>query len=434
MGDKGVEVDRAAPVSKVPLQATYRTLPWVILGILSASLFYTYFLQTAIAPILPLVQAEFDLSFSMAGILVSAYFFASAFAQIPSGILADRYSPHKIVVVALTIFLSATVLFVLIPQPLVAIAARAIMGFSSGFIFVPSIRAVVAWFEPSKVGRAVGIIGSSAFAGGSMANLIMPSMTQALEAWRPAYSILVAVGFALPLTSIIILATLRHVIQIARKSPRGSTKLSESIPTVLRNTVAWRISLMQFLYFGAFFGLLSWIPTALISRGTEHLLVSLLSAMLPFGAILGFFLSGWMADRIRKRRPVLTLNLVVFTASTAGLALLLEGSADPLLVLLPVIFLTGMSWAGNVINVIQIADIFPKDRVGTATGVMNAAAWVGSTLSPIMIGMILDSGYAFGQAFLAVAALQIITLILAVITPETARGETKSHLPHHHPQ
>ena len=94
----------------------------------AAGYFMSYLLRGTNAVIAPQLAREFGLSAADIGVLTSAYFAAFAAAQIPLGVLLDRYGPRR--VNAMLFVIAATGAFVYAQAnsvPMLAIG-RALIG------------------------------------------------------------------------------------------------------------------------------------------------------------------------------------------------------------------------------------------------------------------------------------------------------------------
>ena len=398
--------------------------PWKILLVTGLAIFSAYLLQSAIAPVLDLLIADFEVNFTTAGLLVSAYFFSYAASQIPSGILADLFRPGRILTVALLALISGSLIFISTQNLWLALASRILMGLGAGLIFPPAIRLIVQWFRGRGVGRALGAFASCAFLGSFAANIAIPLLTSALQGWRPSYLAVALPTLAIPLVTWFTLGRLpRNRIGDEDSMPVDGQKGSGvGLSTILRSALskrrAWAVYLVQMTYFGGFFGVLTWMPLYLLSKGLDHVSAGFITSLAPLGAVLGLVLTGWASDRWKRRRLLLTLFLPVFAGLVAVLAVLPEYVVEGRLLVVPLSFALGFFWSGNVINLQQIADIFPTAQVGTAIGVMNTFSWVGSTAYPAIIGFVLDATQSYSVGFGLLVLAEAVTLILVRLTPE----------------
>eukprot|EP01084_Bolivina_argentea_P182081 314414_1 len=95
-----------------------------------ASMFFCMatFFQQSVSPITDVLESELNLTLSDIGILSSSYFLSYLAAQIPFGILLQKYSHHKILLIVSIILTCCFILFGLIKSLIFATILRIISG------------------------------------------------------------------------------------------------------------------------------------------------------------------------------------------------------------------------------------------------------------------------------------------------------------------
>ena len=80
----------------------------VILAVLTLTYFTENFLRSAPSALSPILIDELGLSYGMAGVLFSSYFFLYALMQVPSGILSGVLGPRRTIVTFTRITVAGT--------------------------------------------------------------------------------------------------------------------------------------------------------------------------------------------------------------------------------------------------------------------------------------------------------------------------------------
>jgi predicted MFS family arabinose efflux permease len=75
----------------------------LILAAVSLTYFTENFLRSAPSALTPVLMDELGLTYAMAGLLISSYFFLYAVMQLPAGILSDRFGPTR-TIIGFTVF------------------------------------------------------------------------------------------------------------------------------------------------------------------------------------------------------------------------------------------------------------------------------------------------------------------------------------------
>lgn len=132
-------------------------------------------------------------------------------------------------------------------------------------------------------------------------------------------------------------------------------------------------------------------------------------------ASIGFVLGGRLADTIGRRRvlaggiPVATLGIVTSFA-VGGWAMWASAFVGGLV--------AGMSFPAFSV---YRTELFPTGRRGMAGGLIAALALLGGSVGLIVAGALLDAGWSYGQTMMVLAAAQVVTAAVVLVTyPETA--------------
>ncbi|HXZ44191.1 MAG TPA: MFS transporter, partial [archaeon] len=136
------------------------------------------------AAVLPLVQREWGLSNSGAGMIFSAYqvgYIASSFIL---SYMTDRIKARTIFIVSAMWSVIANLLFALLAvDQTSAIIYRALAGLGMGGTYMPGLKLVADRFPSAQRGRAVGYF-TSAFVFGAAASTLLSGTIGSLAGWR----------------------------------------------------------------------------------------------------------------------------------------------------------------------------------------------------------------------------------------------------------
>ncbi len=128
--------------------------------------------------------------------------------------------------------------------------------------------------------------------------------------------------------------------------------------------------------------------------------------------VLASFIAGVAADRF-SRTDVIALSCLVWSVITC-----LQGRVDSFSQLLPLRGALGVSQAFlNPAVYSLIAEIFPKNLIGTATGIYSGGIYIGGGLASLSI--LLDKFIGWRSSFIAIGLAGIVLSILAkILVPE----------------
>ena len=165
------------------------------------------------------------------------------------------------------------------------------------------------------------------------------------------------------------------------------------------------------------------LPLFAKSLNSPDAVIGLIAAISPIAGIVLSFPIGFLADRLGKKKLLVT-SALVFT--TAPLLYLIISNAW---MLIPVRFFHGMATAilGPVASAI-ICDAYP-DTKGVRLGLYSSTTLVGRTLAPLLGGLILSlftSFHGFSSyklVYIAVFIMALPVLFLSFAAPDDKDGE-----------
>ncbi|MGQ9692435.1 MAG: MFS transporter, partial [Thermaceae bacterium] len=149
------------------------------------------------------------------------------------------------------------------------------------------------------------------------------------------------------------------------------------------------VGVLAFSFAGGFLALQTlWAGAYLYSLGYAPVQVGNLLFPYSFSAVLGFLLSGYLADRFGTSRPLLLLRLLV-----------------------PAYLLLGFFGAFNVLTLTQARTLVPSSLRGRATTLVNLMGIGGTFLLQWGMGVVVGS-LGYGAAFVGLLILQGLALAL----------------------
>jgi MFS family permease len=195
-----------------------------------------YYLSCLFRTINALISGQLtsDLSLDAAdlGLLTSVYFLTFAAAQIPIGVLLDRYGPRRVQSVLLLVAAVGAALFGASQGFLPLVAARAMIGLGAAAALTAGLKAIILWFPKERVALVNGY-------------MIMLGALGAVTATAPAERLIDWTGWR-GLFEILAVATAASalVIYLVVPDPVASPKSATpvSLKTVYADSRFWRLA------------------------------------------------------------------------------------------------------------------------------------------------------------------------------------------------
>lgn len=377
----------------------------------AAGYYLSYLFRTINALISGRLSSDTGLGTADLGLLTSVYFLVFAAAQIPVGILLDRFGPRRVQSALLLIAAAGAGLFSISTGLLSLLIARAMIGLGVAAALTAGLKSIVLWFPRERVALLNGY-------------MIMLGSLGAVTATAPAEHLLAWMGWQ-QLFEILAATTGATAVLIYFVVPeRVIIPSTASIPVTLNSVFGdrrfWRISPLSATCVGSAWSLQGlWASPWLTDvEGLDR--ASLVGQLFIMSIVLsaGAWLFGTTVHCIRRRgfgaETILAVVAVLFIA--AELALILR-------VPLPSIWLwsvVAIAGAATVVSFAVIADYFSPELAGRANGALNVLHFGWAFLAQYATGLILEkwstedghrSILAYQVAFGLNVAVQIAALV-----------------------
>ncbi|MCA1529433.1 MULTISPECIES: MFS transporter [Bradyrhizobium] len=392
------------------ISTAWRRIAFVFLPFASGY-YLSYLFRTINALIASRLSSDTGLGTADLGLLTSVYFLVFAAAQIPIGILLDRFGPRRVQSVLLLIAAAGAGLFAVSTSFLSFLIARGMIGLGVAAALTAGLKSIILWFPRERVALLNGYMIMLGSLGAVTATAPLEHLL-AWMGWRQLFEILAAATGA---TAILIYVVVPE---------RGNVPSTASTPTTLSSVFGdrrfWRMAPLSATCVGSAWSLQGlWASPWLtdvegLDRAALVRQLFIMSIVLSCGAVL----FGMTVHHIKRRgigvEAVLGMVAVLFIA--AELVLILRA---PLSSILPwsVVAIVGTA---TVVSFAVIADYFPPELAGRANGALNVLHFGWAFLAQYATGLILEQwsandGHrplqAYQVAFGFNVALQIAALV-----------------------
>lgn len=273
-------------------------LIWLIAGIFYL---YEFIHRIALSVMLPELSAAFNVSNAMLSNLSAYYFLAYAIAQLPVGLLIDRYGTRLLLTIACLSIAIASFMFAITSNIWIANFSRIIIGLSSAFAFVGCLKLAATWFPGTKFAFVVGLTNLlgvlGAIVGGNPIALAVDAF-----GWR-------SVMFSSGILGLCITFLLWHFVRDGKLQP---SKLSKKLSAVLSNKQSWFISIFAgcmvapIVAYSELWGVSFLMQAYDLSRP----LAAQISTTAFVGIALGGPIIGWLSDHYRQRTFFMWLGML----------------------------------------------------------------------------------------------------------------------------
>ena len=375
--------------------------------------------------LVPYLLAELQLSYALAGTLVSAYMLSIALAITPVGIVGDRLGGRRVLIAGTAAMIAGSFLFGIANSFPLAFFSRILTGLGATAAISMTGPVAAYWFSVRQfrvvhgVGTGIGKVGSVA------AMWVVPPLILVVG-WRLGFGAVSLAGPIALAAAVLILASKPADVGLppvdafagpARQQQEGESRLG--LWQVLRRPSVAPLCFASFFYFAAYFGSINWLPSYLAEvLKLDKVGAGFQSGIVAWGTIVGYLLTGPAANRLGRCRPLYTGGFLL--AGVLITILALDVSSLPGWILPPFFLLLGIACSGLLFMTPMLAVLVPRGSLATASGLVFTTSYLGAVAMPPLMGMVADSTGSLAQGFWLTAACGFLGAVASLFIHEPA--------------
>lgn len=401
-------------------QNNYR---WRIIALLFFATTINYIDRQVIGILKPFIASDLGWNEADYGYIVTAFQVAYAIGLITTGRFLDKFGTRIGYLWAIVVWSLSGIAHAAARGVVSFAAARFALGIGESANFPAAVKSVAEWFPKKERAFATGLFNSGSTVGAVIAPVIVSGITLTFG-WQWAFIITGALGF------IWVFFWLASY-QIPEKHPKVS---AEELQYILQDqdeadpggNVGWAklfqhketyaICFTRFISDWVWWFFLFWIPDFLnkthgIDIKEVVIPLILIYAVSSVGGIAGGWLSskfiqiGKSVDYARKTSIIICALIV--------LPVVLVSQVQSLWIAVVLIAFAAaghQGWASNIFTI--VSDVYPKNAVGSMTGLSGFAGAVGGALSASFVGLLLESTGSYFLIFLTASSVYLINWII----------------------
>lgn len=371
--------------------------------------FLSYLYRSANAVIGPVLTQELAIGAGSLGLLTSAYFFAFACAQLPLGMLLDRFGSRRVESGLLLIAAAGAVIFALGHRVGELAIGRALIGLGVSACLMAAFKAFSLWFAPERQASLTGWIMT---AGGLGALAATAPLEAALHftGWREIF---------LALAGLTVLVAFWLFASVPEKTtdtrPEPFVAQWQGVKQIFASRHFWRFAPLGLAITGGFMALqglwaTSWLMQ--VNGYTRTIAAEHLAAM-SIAMLIAYVLIGLLTTALARRgiKPITLLTGAIGLALLTLLLIVTQSIAHSYALWIAYSAFSGF----GTLAYSQAAAGFPVALAGRANTAFNLMVFIGAFAVQWGLGLLIEQLGNLGQgaanahqiAFSALLAMQI---------------------------
>ena len=368
--------------------------------------------------ILPIIGKELGLSYSQIGLIMTCQYIAGAVANIPGGVLVDTVG-RKGVLMATSLFWVGFpyLLMGFTHSYLMLLGCVALVGFGNS-LWHPTAIPTLARRFPERKGLVLSLHGMGGNVGDAIAPIVVGALLAALS-WREVVVLNVVPGVVIALLLFVFLGTLKlgGGRREAARDP-GAQSLRDyfrGLPELFRNRGLILLSTSSAFRSMTQNALLTFLPVYLAyEMGYSPFWVGACMFALQTAGFAAAPVAGHLSDRMGRKSVMMTSM-----AMTAVVLVFMALAGKSLAFVFFVAVLGFFLYAIRPVMQAWLLETTPRNMGGTSIGVLFGAQALGSSIGPLLGGLVADS-YGLTATFAFLAATIVAANLFILFMPKTA--------------
>lgn len=363
--------------------------------------FLSHFYQLCLPPLFLAWQPAFHISFAELGLVVAVMAAVTALLQTPVGFLVDRHGARFYLVGGVALMAAGIALMAIATSFWELVVFAALSGVGNSVVHPADYSILSGSISHERTGRAFALHTFAGNVGFSVAPPVMAGLMWAIG-WRWGVGLVGLAG--LPLVAAVLWQSGILVDGKEKRHERGSAVAGHKL--LLTRTM---LLFLGFYLAGSMAGagLQSWLITVLHDvNGMGLAVASTVLTAYMVGAALGVLVGGAVVDRTPRHLAFTALVLVLSAVFT------LVGGYLPMpdTLVAVAMFAAGIfSGCSRTPRDMMLRAASPKGQVGKVFGFVSTGLPLGSALTPVPFGFLIDRGHP-ELVFALVAVLLIVSL------------------------
>ena len=410
----GSEVMESLPGQRV----TGRALPsnryrFVIAGLLLAAHLAVGMNAFVVAPLLPLIIEEYEISRATASLLVALPLLVTAGFGLPGGVIIARLGVRKSILAGWCL-VAPLALAAVAPNFATLLASRLAFGAGIAFLLTASGPLLMRWFSPKELLLINGLDTAVLSLGIALSVTTAAPLADVLG-WQNTLGVFGTAGVMGAVAWVVLGRTPNDG---SHRAPMVSRK---ELWAVLSNRWVVLLVAADAGVLTQYTALSSWLPTFYNEvRGISLARAGFLTGLLPFVGVFGVLAGGILATRTRSKRVFFTVPGVMVVVG--GIGTFISGNMPAIYASVIILGIGSWLYVPTLLSLPMEMPGMTPERVAIVWGSYLTASGFGMFLAPLVVGGLRDITGSFLPGFAVCAVAAGSLLIAGILLPRSDTG------------
>lgn len=349
------------------------------------------------------------------GAVFAWHFWVYTVAQIPAGMLVDRFGVRRCVFVGTLVTAAGSFVLAGAESLVSASLGPALTGAGLSVVFVGIIKFNATWFRPENYGLITGFTMLLATSGAVLAGSPMAHLLEHYS-WRLLFALAAGIGVLLSLAVALIVRDRTPI----NRTDGAEKRLSiwQGLITALRCREIWPLLLATVGTNGTFYAFAGlWgVPVLTETRNLPNTTAVLYTTTALIVYSLGCLGIGILSDRVGLRKPFLIATSAMALLGWSVLAMFPWQAGWQAFALYA---LVGAAAAQVTVSFAALKESVPAAVAATSLAILNAGVFAASAVLQPLFGLVVETSLAWNWAIALMTATSLVGLVAAFTAKET---------------
>jgi MFS family permease len=388
----------------------------------------SHFYSNTLPPLLPILNSDLGISYTMLGALLSLRGMMSAGLQMPAGFIVDKYGAKATLAVGLAMCAIGTIMTGAATDYWMILLGGIVLGIGNSSFHPADYSILSASVDDKYMGRAFSLHSFTGNVGNAIAPVVLITLST-LYNWRVSLMVSGIAGFVI-LAAIV--SQWRVLSEDSDAQPKKKKKKSaaaeasgpQSSWEIIKFIMTSPAIMFLFLYYcmnqlagGAMrnFAVAGLVET----HDTAATVANAAFTAFLIANAAGVLVGGWLADMTKRHELVAVIGLGI----SAAVMLLLGIVTLPGVVIIGIFAFTGLTngMIGPARDML-VRRASPKGSMGKVFGFVFSGQTIGQAVAPLLFGFMIDSG-APAWIFYTSAIFTVLCMVVVLTSAQYSGGK-----------